>query len=111
MRPWMNRAAIAFAALVALSCAGDGPTAPERLRQQSAPLPTIVGTGPAVRVSEVHYDNNGTDTGESIEVSGPAGQSLTGWSIVLYNGSTPAAATTYGTRALSGTIPATCDQR
>ena len=41
----------------------------------------------AVFVNEIHYDNTGTDSGESIEVAGPAGTDLTGWTIVLYNGS------------------------
>ncbi|MDH5519072.1 MAG: ExeM/NucH family extracellular endonuclease, partial [Acidimicrobiia bacterium] len=36
---------------------------------------------------EFHYDNAGTDTGEFIEIAGPAGTDLTGWSLVLYNGS------------------------
>ena len=72
----------------------------------------VIGTGPAVRISEVHYDNAGTDAGESIEISGPAGTDLTGWSVILYNGNAPAAAVTYGTaRVLSGTIPTTCNQR
>ena len=61
-----------------------------------------------VRFSELHYDNTGTDTGEAIEVSGPAGTDLTGWSIVLYNGNGGAA---YNTTALSGPIPATCGTR
>lgn len=39
-----------------------------------------------VFISEIHYDNDGTDTGEAIEITGPAGQDLSGWSIVLYNG-------------------------
>lgn len=78
---------------------------------------------PAVRISEFHYDNVGTDVGEAIEISGPAGTDLTGWSIVRFNGSTPTAATIY-TGALaansainavpfpSGTIiPATCSDR
>jgi DNA/RNA endonuclease G (NUC1) len=63
---------------------------------------------PAVRISELHYDNTGTDAGEAIEISGPAGTDLTGWSVVLYNG---ANGVSYNTRALSGTIPATCDPR
>jgi DNA/RNA endonuclease G (NUC1) len=63
---------------------------------------------PEVRISEIHYDNTGTDQGETIEISGPAGTDLTGWSVVLYNGSGGAS---YNTRALSGTIPATCDAR
>jgi hypothetical protein len=41
----------------------------------------------AVFINEFHYDNTGTDSGESIEVAGPAGTDLTGWTIVLYNGS------------------------
>src|SRR5215468_4578371 len=43
-------------------------------------------TAPTVRISELHYDNVGTDTGEAVEVSGPAGMDVTGWSVVLYNG-------------------------
>ncbi|MEE4190390.1 MAG: ExeM/NucH family extracellular endonuclease [Halieaceae bacterium] len=39
-----------------------------------------------VFISEIHYDNDGTDSGEAIEITGPAGQDLSGWSIVLYNG-------------------------
>jgi predicted extracellular nuclease len=39
-----------------------------------------------VFINELHYDNTGTDTGEFIEIAGPAGTDLTGWSIVLYNG-------------------------
>ena len=61
------------------------------------------------RFSEIHYDNAGTDAGESIEVAGPAGTDLTGWQIVLYNGN---GGVTYGTPAvLSGPIPATCGAR
>ena len=44
-----------------------------------------------VFVNEIHYDNAGTDAGEAIEVAGPAGTDLTGWSIVLYNGNGGAA--------------------
>ena len=39
-----------------------------------------------VFISEIHYDNVGADAGEAVEVFGPAGTDLTGWSIVLYNG-------------------------
>ena len=54
-----------------------------------------------VFINEFHYDNAGTDTGEAIEVAGPAGTDLTGWTLVLYNGSTGVA---YNTTNLSGTI-------
>ncbi len=58
-----------------------------------------------VFVNEIHYDNVGTDAGEAIEVAGVAGTSLTGWSLVLYNGNPATAAVPYATIALSGTIP------
>ena len=38
-------------------------------------------------ISEIHYDNNGGDTGEFVEVHLPPGTSSAGLSIVLYNGS------------------------
>ena len=71
--------------------------------------PTVAALSmPPVRISELHYDNTGTDAGERVEVSGPAGTDLTGYSVVLYNGSDRAA---YNTQALTGTIPATCGAR
>jgi len=54
-----------------------------------------------VFINEIHYDNAGTDAGESIEVAGPAGTDLTGWSLVLYNGSNGAP---YNTTLLSSVI-------
>jgi len=57
-----------------------------------------------VWINEIHYDNTGTDAGEAIEIAGPAGTDLSGWSIVLYNGGVSPVAT-YDTDALSGTIP------
>ena len=38
-------------------------------------------------INELHYDNAGGDVGEGIEIAGPAGTSLQGWSVVFYNGS------------------------
>jgi predicted extracellular nuclease len=55
----------------------------------------------SVFINEIHYDNSSTDTGEAIEIAGPAGTDLTGWRLVRYNGATGAV---YGTDALSGTI-------
>ncbi len=40
----------------------------------------------AVFINEIHYDNDGADTGEGVEIAGPAGTDLTGWSVVYYNG-------------------------
>lgn len=67
----------------------------------------VPATGPAnLWINEIHYDNTGTDTGEAIEIAGVAGTDLTGYTLVLYNGSnTPDAAPTYGSPiALSGVI-------
>ncbi len=58
-----------------------------------------------VFINEFHYDNVGTDSNERIEVIAPAGTSLAGWSIVLYNGSGGAQ---YATLALSGTTANQC---
>jgi len=55
-----------------------------------------------VFINEFHYDNASTDTGEAIETAGPAGTDLTGWDIVLYNGSN---GSVYNTIPLSGPIP------
>lgn len=41
-------------------------------------------------INEFHYDNVSGDIGEFIEIAAPAGFDLTGWSIVLYNGSSGA---------------------
>lgn len=61
-----------------------------------------------VRISEIHYDNAGTDSGEAIEVSAPAGMDLSSWRIVLYNGNGGAS---YDSDFLPGVVPATCGAR
>ncbi len=70
------------------------------LKSTIGPHPVAAAT--SVFINEIHYDNAGTDTGEAIEVAGPAGTNLTGWSIVLYNG---ANGLVYDTDALTGVIP------
>ncbi len=59
------------------------------------------GPAPKVWINEFHYDNTGSDVGEFIELAGTAGVDLTGWSIVLYNGSN---GTAYNTIDLSGAL-------
>ena len=61
----------------------------------------VIPTAP-VFINEIHYDNASTDEGEAIELAGPAGTDLAGWSLVLYNGNGGAS---YNTITLSGTIP------
>lgn len=65
---------------------------------------TPSGGGGAVTpwINEFHYDNDGTDTGEFVEVAGPAGTDLTGWKLIGYNGN---GGTQYATVNLSGIIP------
>jgi len=59
--------------------------------------------GPIVApwINEFHYDNAGDDAGEFIEIAGPAGLNLAGYTLVLYNGN---GGGTYNTKALSGVI-------
>jgi DNA/RNA endonuclease G (NUC1) len=102
------------AALVALfvatgSCSDRGSMSP--LSPQLGPAFYISAADTSgVRISEIHYDNTGTDAGEAIEVSAPAGTVLDKWQLVLYNGA-PSSLSVYNTRTLSGTVPATCGAR
>lgn len=58
--------------------------------------------GQSIFINEFHYDNVGADTGEFVEIAGPAGTDLSGYSIVLYNGNGGAP---YETENISGIIP------
>ncbi|GAB3532786.1 hypothetical protein GCM10027443_17100 [Pontibacter brevis] len=62
---------------------------------------TSEAMGQDVFINEIHYDNASADVNEAIEVAGPAGTDLTGWSLVLYNGNNGAV---YDTEVLSGII-------
>ncbi|MCZ2830817.1 ExeM/NucH family extracellular endonuclease [Modestobacter sp. VKM Ac-2986] len=61
----------------------------------AVPAVALAAAPTAPFISEVHYDNAGTDSGEFIEVQLPAGTTSAGLSLVLYNGNGGA---TYGTR-------------
>jgi len=89
------------ATVIAASCGTDPGSSVSADRQ-------AISAVPPVRISEVHYDNVGADVGEAIEVSGPAGTDVTGWTVVLYNGNGGAS---YTTTALTGAVPATCGSR
>lgn len=56
----------------------------------------------SVFINELHYDNTGEDTGEFIEIAGPASTDLAGWSLVFYNGN---GGSVYNSFSLVGTIP------
>jgi uncharacterized repeat protein (TIGR02059 family) len=57
--------------------------------------------GTPVFISEIHYDNTGTDVNEGVGIFGPAGTDLTGWSVVPYNGGD---GKNYSPKTLSGLI-------
>ena len=65
---------------------------------------TAASAAPATGVflSELHYDNSGTDVGEFFEVTGDKDGDLTGWSVVLYNGNN---GEVYDTIDITSTIP------
>ncbi|HET9426217.1 MAG TPA: DNA/RNA non-specific endonuclease [Gemmatimonadaceae bacterium] len=99
-------------ALALVACNSDRLVAPGTTVAGSSALLDLAG--PEIRISEFHYDNVGTDAGERIEVSGPAGASLAGWQIVRYNGSTATAAIVYTTPAgpaISGVFADQCGGR
>src|SRR5690349_43993 len=85
------------------ACSADRPLAPKALRLHAASASDVL---PDIRISEFHYDNNSNDVGEAIEISGPAGASLAGWSVVRYNGS-PSQRNVYTTPAALNGLPAT----
>ncbi|GAA1831369.1 ExeM/NucH family extracellular endonuclease [Microlunatus capsulatus] len=60
-------------------------------------LPAAAAAPSTPFISEIHYDNAGTDSGELVEVQLPAGTSSAGLSVVLYNGGN---GTVYDTDAL-----------
>ena len=91
------------AKIIALSTNNKGDTT--TITVNAAPPPTGLSN---VRFSEIHYDNDGTDINEFIEIEGPAGGDLTGWSVVLYNQTGSAV---YDTKVLNVAIPDMCDGR
>ena len=68
-----------------------------------APRPPGGGPPPArqLAITEIHYDNAGQDVGEGVEVSGPEGAALGGWTLVLVNGDS---GEPYRTVSLTGTL-------
>ena len=106
MRFDLRRSALTFLGSAMLLSCTDSPSSPRAT--PGAARHALLVAAPSVRFSEIHYDNTGTDAGEAIEISGPAGTDVTGWKIILYNGTGGAS---YDTKTLSGTIPATCGTR
>lgn len=82
--------------------ASDLSTNESAVSNEASGTPVAGSGGTAVWINEIHYDNEGTDTGEFFEVAGTAGTNLAGWSVIGYNGN---GGTTYATVGLSGTLP------
>jgi len=51
-------------------------------------MPLSLWASPSIFINEIHYENTGTDTGEAIEIAGPAGINLSNFLLLLYNGPT-----------------------
>ena len=85
-----------------------------RIPPQFAPLMVLLllalasgdrGYAQSVFINELHYDNDGADVQEGIEIAGPAGTNLANYDLVFYNGASSGAAVVYLTFSLSGTLP------
>jgi len=87
-----------------VATAANGVFGTAALHVNDAPPPTISD----FHLNEIHYDNLGTDTGEAIEVEGPAGADISGFTVVLYNGN---GGVPYNTQTLSGLLPTSCTTR
>lgn len=74
----------------------------------AALLPSMASA--AVFINEFHYDDatSAGDVGERIEVAATAGENLSGYRIVLYNGSSPSAAFMYDNDPVPAGSLATC---
>ena len=82
------------------------PTWTNQFRTALATLTILLatfGSAQTVFINEIHYDDASTDSGEGVEIAGPAGTNLTGWTIIPYNGSNGQAYTPSG--APTATIP------
>jgi endonuclease I len=68
------------------------------------------GVQAAVFINEFHYDDATAagDTGERIEVVATAGETLSSYTVYLYNGSAPTAAVTYGSNVVPAGSLVTC---
>ncbi|MBC7931289.1 MAG: Ig-like domain-containing protein [Rubrivivax sp.] len=92
----------AFIVLQSVFFAAPQAVAQRGVRRDPSITPNVPGTSSTIFINEILYDITGTDAGEFVEVAGPAGTDLTGWSIVLYNGTGGAS---YDTDALPSPIP------
>ncbi|MEM7574215.1 MAG: HYR domain-containing protein, partial [Bacteroidota bacterium] len=87
---------------IEVDCFADVPAPdPEVVTDEADNCGMSTCTSSEIWINEFHYDNTEGDVGEFIEVAGPAGTDLSGYSLILYNGSN---GTSYNTISLMGTI-------
>ena len=83
---------------------------PALARRAFPQRPPVDRAAPPLWINEVHATNDGRDTGEGVEVAGPARTDLAGWRLVLYGGRgqpyDPYDDEITATPALSGALPA-----
>ena len=87
--------------LLLLTLAAHTSVASARIEAEMQQIPAAPAAT-SVFINEIHYDNDGTDANEGIEIAGPATTNLSGWKLVLYNGGTGAS---YNQLDLTGIIP------
>lgn len=63
----------------------------------------VASASTPIFINEIHYDNAGADSGEFVEIAGPAGTDLSGWQLLFYNGSA-SQLKTYASTYLSGVL-------
>ncbi len=80
---------------------GDGDT-DSGLDTDDTDTDTGSSGGGTAFINEIHYDNQGADQDEGVEIAGSAQLDLTDWSIAFYNGGN---GEVYQSIALSGVIP------
>ncbi len=88
-----------FIQIVALDDSSNESAASETV--EATTLEGITPDNNQVWINELHYDNNGTDENEFVEIASLADVNLAGWTLVFYNGSN---GETYLSHALSGII-------
>lgn len=86
MRSTLTRATVGtLLGTFALAACADI-TTPDSIPSGPSHYASLAGV-PSVFISELHYDNGGADANEKVEITLPTGTNLTGYALVLYNGS------------------------
>ena len=69
-------------------------------------ISSSVSFGQSIFINEIHYDNNGADLNEGVEIAGPAGTDISGYVLEFYNGSS-SPSPSYDIITISGSLSGT----